>query len=164
MGIVNTTTLYDAKFDFTMATANDVLFGFIVAMPFRFRVSSPYHSQFENRGARYDIWINNRPLPTSEAGILLHALTRAGGKVEDLWSRVVVIPNKSGVMDDEVDSLRCCGGNVNSAPFKSRIKQLFPAMQALNAFTIGYQAATGEFFGGHALQLMTVNDYMDSLS
>lgn len=37
-------------------------------------------------------------------------------------------------------------------------------MQALNAFTIGYHTATGELFGGQALQLMTVHDYMGSVT
>ncbi len=37
-------------------------------------------------------------------------------------------------------------------------------MQALNAFIIGYHTATGELFGGQALQLMTVHDYMNSVT
>ncbi len=49
MGIVNTTTLYDGNFDFKKATAENLLYGFIVRMPFRFRVASPYHCRFENR-------------------------------------------------------------------------------------------------------------------
>ena len=134
MGIVNTTMLYDGNFDFMKVTADDVVFGFVVRMPFRFRVSSPYHCHFENRGADYDIWIKNTPIPPTESGIPLHGLIRAGGSVEDLWSRVVIIPNKCGVTDAEIDALRQGGGNLDSASIESRNKQLFPAMQALNAF------------------------------
>ena len=141
MGIVNATTLYDGNFDFTKATATDVQFAFIITMPFRFRVGNPYRCRFENRGAHYDIWIKNNPLPTSEAGIPLHGLMRAGGRLEDLWSRVVLIPNKSIVTDSELEALRRCSGNVDATPFESRNRQLFTAIQALNAFTVGYHTA-----------------------
>ncbi len=164
MGIVNTTMLYDENFDFKNVTADDVVFGFVVRMPFRFRVSSPYHCHFENRGAWYDIWINNKPIPPSESGNPRHGLMQVSGTVEDLWSRVVIIPNKSGVTDAEVNALRHHGGNLDIASFESRNKQLFPAMQALNAFIIGYHTATGELFGGQALQLMTVHDYMNNVT
>lgn len=164
MGIVNTTMLYDGNFDFKKVTADDVVFAFVVRMPFRFRVSSPYHCHFENRGARYDIWIKNKPIPPAESGIPLHGLIQAGGSVEDLWSRVVIIPNKCGVTDAEIDALRQDGGSLDSASFESRNKQLFPAMQALNAFIIGYHTATGELFGGQALQLMTQHEYMNNVT
>lgn len=163
MGILNATTLYDANFTFANATANDVHFAFVVKMPFRFRVGSPYHCRFESSGAHYDIWIRNEPLPASESGIVLHGLIRAGGKVEDLWSQVIIIPDKSRISNAELAALRNCDGDVDRAPFESRTKQLFPALQALNAFIIGYHNATGELFGGQALQLMSVHDYMDSI-
>ncbi len=164
MGIVNTTTLYDGNFDFKKATAENLLYGFIVRMPFRFRVASPYHCRFENQGAQYDIWIRNKPIPASESGFPLHGLIRSGGSVEDLWSSVVIIPHKSGATEAEVEALKQYEGNVSASSFDSRNKQLFPAMQALNAFIIGYHTATGELFGGQALQLMTVHDYMNSVT
>jgi hypothetical protein len=164
MGIVNTTTLYEANFEFASATADHVHYAFALRMPFRFRVSSPYHCHFENRGARYDIWIRNGPIPESASGIALHPLIRNGGTVEDLWSMVMVIPNKSGVTEAEVGAVRRCDGNVDGLQFGSRHKQFFPVMQALNAFIIGYQSATGEMFGGHALQLMTTCEYMNSIA
>jgi hypothetical protein len=164
MGIVNSTTLYDDGFDFASATADDVHFAFAVKMPFRFRVTTPYHCHFENRGAHFDIWIRNRPVPESEPGLALHGLLRDGGSIEDLWSRVVIIVNKSGASGAELDALKRRQSNVDMASFESRNKQLFPAMQALNTFIIGYHTATGELFGGQALQLMTMHDYMSSIT
>ena len=164
MGLVNLTTLYDENFDFAKAIADDVHFAFILRTPFRFRVNSPYHCHFGNRGNHYDIWIKNEPIPASESGISFHSFIAEGRTVDDLWSRVVIIPSKSRLSDAEVDALRRCEGNVDNAPFESRKKSLFPAMQALNAFIIGYHGATGELFGGQALQLMTVHTYMSSIT
>src|SRR6476646_2223039 len=97
MGMIYKTTLYDENFDLKKTTADDMLYGFVVRMPFRFRIPSPYHCRFENRGAQYDIWIRNKPIPASESGIALHGLSRSGEPLEDLWSSVVIIPLKCGV-------------------------------------------------------------------
>jgi hypothetical protein len=96
--------------------------------------------------------------------MVLHSLTREGGKLEDLWSTVAVVPTKDRITPDELATVQNCQGNVDSLGFESRTKQLFPAMQALNAFIVGYHTATGELFGGRPLQIMTVDDFMNSVS
>src|SRR5437773_32845 len=108
MGIWNSTTLYDNNFDLTTATTEGVYFGFIVKMPFRFRVSSPYHCHFEHQGHEYDLWIRNKPMEMTEP--VIEPLIRQGGKVEDLWSTIAVIPNKSHITADELTSVQNCQG------------------------------------------------------
>jgi len=164
MGIVNCTTLYDNNFEFKKASVEDVYFAFIVRLPFRFRVSSPYHLRFENQGQEYDIWIRNKPMEVTEPGMRLHSLIRQGGNVEDLCSTVAVIPNKGKITADELTAVQSCQGSVDNLALESRTKHLFPVMQALNAFIIGYHTATGELLGGHPLQVLTVNEYMNRIS
>jgi hypothetical protein len=164
MGIVNTTTVYDNNFDFAKASTEDVYFAFIINVPFRFRVSSPFHSHFQSQGNEYDLWIINKPMEVTEPGMRLHSLVRQGGKVEDFWSTVAIVPNKGKITIDELAIVQNCHGNVDSVALESRTGQSFPAMQALNAFIIGYHIATGEMWGGHPLQAMTVDEYMNRLS
>ena len=164
MGIVNSTTLYADNLDFTKAKSEDVFFAFIIRLPFRFRVKNSYHIHFENQGNEYDIWIRNKPMEVTEPGMRLHSLIRQGGNVEDLWSTVAIIPNQGKITEDELSAVRNCQGNVEKVALESRTKQLFPAMQALNAFIVGYHTATGELWGGQPLQPMTVHEYMNSVT
>lgn len=164
MGIVHSITLHDNNFDFTKATTEDVYFVFIITVPFRFRVSSPYHCHFENRGHAYDIWIRNKPMEKTEVGMRLQSLIRQGGKVEDLWSTVALIPNKGRITAAELAAVQNCHGNVDKVAIETRTKELFPAMQALNAFIIGYQTTTGEMWGGHPLFAMTNDKFMNQVS
>jgi hypothetical protein len=162
MRIVNSTTLYDATLDFAKARAEDVYFAFVIRLPFRFRVKSPYHSHFESRGTAYDIWIRNKPMDVTDPGLWP---IRQGGNVEDLWSTVAIIPNEGKITADELSAVQNCQGNVEKVALGStRSKQLFPAMQALNAFIIAYHTATGELFGGQPLQAMTVKEYHNNVT
>lgn len=164
MGLVNTSILYDDRFDFSKAAAEDVYFAFIIKMPFRFRVSNGFHCHFQTQGCDYDVWIKNTPVEQSEPGMVLHRLASQGGRLEDLWSTVAIIPNAGRVTLEELNALRSCHGDVEHLALESRTKQLFPAMQALNALIIGYHTATGELLGGHPLQTMTVNEYMNNVA
>jgi len=159
------TTLCNNDFDFTQATYDDVYFAFLVKLPFRFRVGSPFHCHFEAQGDNYDIWIRNKPIEAAtEPGMTLPALIRQGGKVEDLWSTVAVIPNKGGITPDELAAIQTCHGDVEKAALESLNKRLFPAMQALNAFVVGYHTATGEMRGGQRLKAMTVHEFIYSIA
>jgi hypothetical protein len=157
-------TIYQRNFDFKKVSGSDMLYGYLVTMPFRFRVASPYHCNFEYRNAQYDIWITNQPIPTGESGVVLHEVFKSGLSLDDLWSRVLIIPHACRPTTSEIDALKEYEGGADDVPFESRKKQLFPAMQALNGFIVGYHTATGELFGGHALQLLTVLDYMDRVT
>lgn len=163
MSIVNNTTIYIVDLDRSKVTVDDVYFCFILTVPFRFRVASPYHCRFESQGNGYDIWIRNQPVttPDSESGLL--TLARSGGNLADLWSAVAIIPHKGRITSDELMIVLDSLGKSGAVQLDSKNKQMFPAMQALNTFIIGYHTATGEMWGGHPLQPMTPNEYMTRL-
>ena len=96
------TTLHNTIFAFTQTTPEDVSFAFIIRLPFRLRVGSPFRCHSETQGEQYDIWIRNRAMETTEPGMHLPALIRQGGKAEDMWSTVAVIPNKGKITPDEL--------------------------------------------------------------
>jgi hypothetical protein len=158
-------TFHNNDFDFTKATEADVCFAFIVRLSFRLRVPNFYHCHFVSQHGEYDLWVKNRAMETTEPMMWLHALHRAGGKIDDLWSTVAVMPNRVRLTPEELESLRTCHGDMNKVALVERVnKNLWPAMQALNAFIIGYHTTTGELFGGTALQTLTVHEYMDALT
>jgi hypothetical protein len=152
--------LGNRDFDFATATDGDVYFAFIVKLPFRLRVADLYHCHLESQHGEYDLWVRNVQIGTTEPLLRLHTLIQQGGKIEDLWSTVAVMPNKVRLTPEELTSLRICQGDLDKIAVNDRLnKHLWLAMQALNAFIIGYHTATGEMFGGAALQTLTVHDY-----
>ena len=78
MGIVTCLTFHESEFDFTKATTDDVYFAFVLTVPFRFRLKSPYQIHFENQGKEYDIWIRNNPIDVTEPDKIIASLIQRG--------------------------------------------------------------------------------------
>jgi hypothetical protein len=161
MEFLHTATIYDDTFDLATTSSKDVHFAFVVGLPFRIRVKSPYHLRFENQGNEYDIWIRNKPIEWEQRGDRRPSMIQPSRNVEDYWSTVAVIPCNSKVTDAELGVIQRSLGNGEEVNLESRVKYRFPVMQALNAFIIGYHTATGELFGGRTLQSLTVSEFID---
>jgi len=52
--------LVKSSFDYTTARPRDIHFAIVIHLPFRLRMKSSYHCDFEYQGYQFDLWTLNR--------------------------------------------------------------------------------------------------------
>lgn len=161
----NTSWYFEDTFDLTKVTSQDVYFAFTIKLPFRFRVENFFHCSFVKNDNSYDIWIKNKPLETTNEGMInFHSMWKKGEPIENIWSTAVIISTEGNITLDDLNKIKSCNGDIESVVLDSRNEHYGKSLQALNDFIIAYHMTTGELFGGQRLHVLTHHEYFERLT